>query len=281
MISRRSIALAPLAVLLANRAWAADGDLILPLDMTGPRPRMVVSVPGGETEPWVIDTGASGSVIDIERARRWGLPQLELIEVGSPAGGAPIQGFRTTIAGARIGDTALPDFHAAAIPQRVQHAEHAGVLSPNIFSGRLVAFEFSQSRVRITDRANAPRGESTPYSVNFPLPAITVSVAGQTFEAHMDTGAPQLVSFPYAAAASLPLAAAPEQVGVARFVDGEHPLYRAQIRGVLQIGPLVLGDPQVALTDGLPFVNVGTAALRQMTVTLDPERRVSWATLAG
>lgn len=281
MISRRSIALSPLALLLVQHAWAADNDLVLPLDMTGPRPRLMISVPGGATEPWVFDTGASGSVIDIERARRWGLPQGETIEVGSPAGGAPIQGFRTTIAGARVGEMALPEFHAAAIPQNIRHAEHAGVLSPNIFSGRLVVFEFAQSRVRITDRVNAPRGESTPYSADFPLPAINVSIAGQTFEAHIDSGAPQIVSFPYSAAASLPLAAAPEQVGVARFVDGEHPLYRAQIRGVVLIGPLTLTDPQIALTDGLPFVNVGAAALRQMTVTLDPERRVSWATLAS
>lgn len=281
MISRRSLALSPLALFFANAAWAANADLILPLDMTGPRPRLLINVPGGQTEFWVIDTGASGSVIDIERARRWGLPQHEPIEVGSPAGGAATQGFRTMIAGARVGNTNLPRFDAAAIPQNIRHAEHAGVLSPNIFSGKLVVFEFAQSRVRITDRTNAPSGDATPYSVEFPLPAIPVSVGGQTFEAHMDSGAPQIVSFPYSAAASLPLTAPPEQVGVARFVDGEHPLYRARIRGALQIGPLTLSDAEIALTDGLPFVNVGTAALRQMIVTLDPERRVSWAALAG
>lgn len=279
MISRRSIALSPLAFLVPHAAWATEGETALPLDMTGRRPRVMVAIPGGETEAWVVDTGAGGSVIDVERARRWGLPQLEPIEVGSPAGGTPVRGFRTTIAGARVGDTTLPDFDAAAIPQMIQNADHAGVISPNIFSGRLVVFEFARSLMRITDRAHAPGAQSTPYTSERPLPVMPVRVGEQRFDAHMDTGAPHLISFPYAFAASLPLAGPPVQTGTVRFVDGARPRYSAQLRGIVQIGPLTLTDPEIALIDGLPVVNVGTAALRQLTVTLDPERRVSWATL--
>jgi hypothetical protein len=199
--------------------------------------------------------------------------------VGSPIGGTPIQAFRTTVANARIGDAALPEFSAVAMPLP-GHLNHAGVLSPNVFSGRLVRFAFARNEVRVTDRANAPAGEPTAYTGAHPLPAITVQVGGQTHQAHLDTGAPHVISFPYAQASSLPLAAPAVEAGRARFVDGERTRYSAQIVGTVQIGPLTLTDPQIAMIDGLPFVNVGTEALRRMTVTLDPERRVSWAELA-
>jgi hypothetical protein len=51
--------------------------------------------------------------------------------------------------------------------------------------------------------------------------------------------------------------------------------------GEVQVGPLTLADPQVDLIDGLPFVNVGGQVLRQMTITLDPERRLAWASANG
>lgn len=276
MLSRRTFALSSIAIAAAPPLAHAAEPLILPLDLTGPRPTVRISLQGQAPETWVFDTGAGGSVINIERARALGLAEQGEVQVGSPAGGDPIRGFRTTITGARIGEVELPEFRAAAIPS-MHGADHSGVLSPNAFSGRLVTFDFARSQVRIEDRAAGPTSEPTPYSGRMPLPAIAVTVAGQSYEAHLDTGAPHAISFPYAMAQSLPLAAPPEQVGVARFVDGEHARYRAQIVGAVQVGPLTLTHPEVSMIDGLPSVNVGTRVLRQMVVTLDPERRVSWA----
>jgi hypothetical protein len=279
MITRRSVALSPLALLLLSGKAAADADLVFALDMSGARPSVLLSIAGGPAEPWIFDTGAGGSVISEAKAQALGLPNNGAARVGSPIGGPAVEAFRTTISNARIGDTALPDFSAVAMPLP-PHIDHNGVLSPNIFRGRLVRFEFARGQVRVTDRANAPAGEPIAYTGAHPLPAIHVNVAGQHYDAHLDTGAPHLISFPYALASSLPLAGAPEQTGMARFVDGERPRYRAQLVGSVQIGPLTVSDPEIAMIDGLPFVNVGTEALRQMVVTLDPERRVSWAELA-
>lgn len=286
MITRRAVALTPFALALcaclSQRAASADaggGDITLPLDLSGPRPTVSVTLPGQEPETWVFDTGAAGSIIAIDRAQALQLPNNGVARVGSPIGGTQVEGFITTISGARIGEAPLPNFTAVAMP--LPHGMgHLGVLSPNVFRGRLLVFDFGRSQVRITDRAQAPASAPTPYSGGHPLPAMTVTIAGASHEAHLDTGAPHLVSFPYALAESLPLAAPPQQVGVARFVDGERPRYTARIQGPVNIGPLTVENPEVSLIDGLPFVNVGTMALRQMVVTLDPERRVSWAALA-
>jgi hypothetical protein len=280
MITRRSAALSPLALLLLGGEAVAEADLVFPLDTSGARPSVQLSVAGGQAEPWIFDTGAGGSVISDQRAQALGLPNNGVQLVGSPLGGQPVEAFRTTVSGARIGDVQLPDFSAVAMPLPPQ-LHHSGVLSPNIFRGRLVRLVFARNEVRVTDRANAPAGTPTPYAgAHHPLPAIDVEVAGQTHLAHMDTGAPQLISFPYALASSLPLASAPVEAGRMRFVDGERARYTAQIVGAVQIGPLTLNNPQIDMVDGLPYANVGTEALRHLTVTLDPERRVGWAELA-
>jgi hypothetical protein len=190
-----------------------------------------------------------------------------------------VEGFRTRVAGARTGGVALPEFTAVAMP----FPSHVGVgvISPNMFAGRLVSLDLARAELRVSDRAGEPPANATPYTGGHPLPAIPVTVAGQTHLAHMDTGAPRGVTFPYELAASLPLAAPPERAGMARFVDGEHPRYEARVAGEVQVGPITLADPRIDLIDDLPFVNVGGEVLRQMTITLDPERRLAWTQANG
>jgi hypothetical protein len=278
MLTRRAALTTSLALAFFPLQAQGAEDLVIPLDLTGPRPAVRVAV-GDSEELWVFDTGAAGGVIDIEHARSWGLPDLGPARVGSPVGGTPVEGFRTRVAGARAGAVALPEFSAVAMPFPAHVG--AGVLSPNMFSGRLVTLDLSRAELRVHDRAGDPPAEATPYTGAHPLPAIPVTVAGETHLAHMDTGAPGAVTFPFSLAESLSLAAPPERVGMARFVDGERPRYRAQVVGEIQVGPLTLADPQIDLIDGLPFVNVGGQVLRQMTITLDPERRVAWASANG
>lgn len=279
MITRRTTLLTPLALLIgATRPAYAAPDLVLALDLSGPRPTIHLSVGDGEPEPWVFDTGAAGSVIDAARAEAMGLPRHGAHYLNSPAGGVPVEGFATVVRGARADAIRLPDFDAVAAP--LPGPVGAGVLSPSVFSGRLVTLDLAHALLRVSDRNGPPPPDATPYSESHPLPTIGVTVAGRTYFAHIDTGAPSGVTFPYDFAASLPLSAAPERAGFARFVDGEHARYRSQVIGEVRVGPLRLTDPTVHFIDGLPFVNVGSELVRRLVVTLDPERRLSWAVAA-
>lgn len=277
--------------ILATLAWALVSPVTLVVasaeaqeqsfrfDMSGTRPALWVSVGDRPAELWIFDTGAAGNVVEIERARAWSLANNGPAQIGSPIGGTPMQGFRTSVSGARVGDTALPNFNAVAMPLPA-HLERAGVLSPNTFSGQLVTLDFAHNELRVRDKnaANTPAVAPTSYqSGGHPLPGIPVRLGDQEFVAHLDTGAPHTLTFPYDMAASLPLAAPPERVGVARFVDGERARYRAQLRGTVQVGPLTITDPEIGMIEGLPFLNVGMGLLNQMTITLDPAERLVWA----
>lgn len=266
-------------VLFSLAPSAARADDVIPLDLSGTRPAVSVTIGEAAPELWVFDTGAGGSVINMERARALNLPELQPVRLGSPAGGTPMEGFLTRLSGARLGDVALPELRIVAAPTILP--DRGGVLSPNAFAGRLVTLDFARSELRITEKtqANIPAGEAIAYFGAGPhaLPGIEVAVGdGPVQQAHIDSGAPGGLTFPYAMASSLPLAAPPVQVGQARFVDGPRPRYRATLQATVRVGPLTLENPEIDLIDGLPFLNVGMGLLRDMVITLDPAESRSW-----
>jgi hypothetical protein len=266
------------AIALIGAPARAETDDI-PLDLSGPNPTVTISINGGAPEHWILDTGAMGSLMNIERARALGLREEDTVQIGSPAGGTPMQGFLTTLNNVRVGGAPVASMRVVAAPW--DHEDLDGVLSPNAFSGRLVTFDFGHALVHISDKtaATTPRGAGTPYRGEGPhrLPGIPITLGASHWTAHMDSGAPGGLVFPYSMASSLPLTAAPVLAGHAQFVDSVHDRYRATLNGQIQIGPLTLDHPQIEFIDGLPELNVGMQVLRRMRVTLDPEAQVAWA----
>ena len=266
-------------VLFSLTPSAARADDVIPLDLSGTRPAVSVTIGDGAPELWVFDTGAGGTVINMERAQALGLPELQPVQIGSPLGGTPMQGFLTRLTGVRIGDVALPEIRVVAASSMLP--DRGGVLSPNIFAGRLVTLDFGRNELRIRDKtpANTPAGAAVEYFGRGPhaLPGIEVRVGeGPVQQAHIDSGAPGGLTFPYSMASSLPLAAPPVQVGQARFVDGPRARYTARLQGVVQVGPLTLENPEINLIEGMPYLNVGMGLLSEMIITLDPAESRSW-----
>ncbi len=276
---------AAVAAAFAAATAHAAATAVVPLDLSGPRPIAMLSV--GEAPPVrvIFDTGASGNVIDIDYARSIGLPDEGRAAVHTPAGGPPIEGFRTMIAAGRLGDAPLTNARAVALSSSaLQHLEVRGVFGPSTFSGRLVHLDLARGEVRITDKTPEliPAGPAEPYNGggdHLPgLPGIVVDVAGQRFDGHIDTGQPGLLMMPLAMASRVPLDGELRQAArPARMADGvPRPLFEGRIRGTVRIGPLTFENPEVRFMDGLQRVNVGMQALRGVIVVLDPAERRSW-----
>ncbi len=266
---------------LTSTAIAQPAAQTIPLDLSGTRPAVSVSINGAAPELWVFDTGAMGAIINIDHAHALNLPEQQPVQIGSPAGGTPMQGFLTQLSNATIGGVAMAPFHIVAVPTILP--DRGGVIGPNVFAGKLLTLDLAHSQLRIAEKtpANTPQGEGAAYAGNGPhkLPAIPVTLNGQTTWAHIDTGAPGALVLPYSMASSLPLAAPPVEVGHARFVDGVHTRYSATLNGDVQVGPLTLHNPEIGFIDGLPNLNVGMELLTRLTITLDPEQQRSWVTV--
>ena len=254
----------------------------IPLDLTGPRPIAMLTVGTGEPVRVIFDTGASGNVLDADFARGAGLPDDGPAQVGTPAGGPPMIGFRTHIDSGRLGNAALSGARAAALPMAaMQHLNVKGVFGPTTFSGRLVFLDLARGEIRVTSKtpATIPAGQSHAYSEAGPrsLPGVAVEIAGHNYNGHIDTGQPGMLMMPMTMSGEVPLDGALSDGPPARLADGVPRAVRiGRINGTVRVGTLVLNNPEVRFMEGLDRVNVGMLALRGSTLVFDPAERRTW-----
>jgi len=277
------LAAAALAFAATAAAQASSGVETVPLDLAGQRPIAMLSIGGGTPVPVIFDTGASGNVIDADFARSAELADEGPVMVGTPAGGVPIRGFRTTIADGRLGNATLRGVRAAALPMpAMQTLGVKGIFGPGTFSGRLVHLDLGRGEIRVTEKTEAliPSGTAFPYlgTGMRSLPGVTVEINGRTYEAHIDTGQPGALAFPATMASELPIEGELRpSARPARLADGAPRETReGRIRGIVRVGPLTLENPEARFIEGLQRVNVGMAVLRGSTLVLDPAERRSW-----
>ena len=223
--------------------------------------------------------------MDLDYARSIGLPDDGPAAVHTPTG-APMQGFRTRIAQGRLGNAALNDVRAVALPMPATRALSVqGVFGPGTFSGRLVHLDLARGEIRVTARTPdlIPVGPASPYTGGDErrpgLPGISVEIAGRTFDAHIDTGHPGVLMMPLndgARGSARGTNSGRRNVRHASPTVSRGTLFEGRIRGIVRIGPLTLENPEVRFMDGLQHVNVGVQALRGLTVVIDPAERRSW-----
>lgn len=266
---------------LAFVVWPAAAnaaDKLIPLDVTGPRPTAELTIQNNPPVRVIFDSGAGGSVINTDYAKKIGLPNEGEVAVGSPGGQRWLPAYRTTLPAAKLGEADITGATARVVDLGLPLPGISGVMSPNIFSGALVRFELAKARVVVADKtpATIPPSQAHAYYGAHPLPSIEIDVAGVKTVAHLDTGSGRGLMLPLALAKQVKLKEPLKPTRSARAAGGEHPAFISRIDGVVTIGPLTLTDPTVVAVDGFPHANVGFSILKEMTLVLDPGEQRSW-----
>ena len=256
----------------------ASADSIIPLNTTGPRPTAMLVIENVQPVPVIFDTGAGGSVISTALGDEHKLPNLGEARISSPGATEALTVYRSKLPRARLGNADITGANVVVGELGVPLPEIAGVMSPNIFKGKLVRFELTLSRVVILDKTRETTPQATPFAYHgaHPLPSITITVAGKLFDAHLDTGSGLGLSFPLEIAHQLPLKAGMTPTKPARMAGGERKAFKAEINGTVQIGPITLTNPEITLIERFQYVNVGFSILKNGTIVLDPEAQRSW-----
>ena len=270
----------PFTIGLTLSAAAASAALaleqVIPLDTSGPRLKALLTVEGHAPVPVIFDTGAMASIINPKLATELGMPNLGNTQVHSPGSSSPVEGFLTRFPKARLGEADITGRQALAIDIKLPLGDVLGIMSPNLFAGKLVRFELSKSRAAVTDRSSAtiPAGQAYSYAAG--LPAAEINIAGTKIEGHVDSGAGAAFILPLEEAQKLPLADKLVPHKPIHVVGADHNAFTAHIKGSVAVGPAVFDHPEMIFAENIPFAVIGFAALRNLTIVLDPSQRRDW-----
>ena len=269
---RRPIVMAIGIVALASGAIAGQGKGVVeipaagvsvPMLDFGGRPVVEVTVNGKGPYRMILDTGASGTVINPEWFDgRTGRVTIDALGVGALAL------KHATVSSQSIFGGNVP----AEFPK--------GVLSAAAFPGYLLTLDYPGKRVSIR-QGQLPAADGRrvfQYGADEILPVAPIRVAGQELHLHVDSGSPGGVMLPLHFSRELPLAGELRPLGKARTVAGEFDVFTAPVTGTIELGEYVLDVPTVRFSDLRPGPepgpgNVGFEVLRTFKVTLDAANR--------
>jgi hypothetical protein len=242
---------------------APSAEVTVPMLDFGHRPVVEVSINGQGPFRMILDTGASGTVVDPS----W---------VGGETG--PIE-LREVRIGA-LSWTQLPVASEPLFAGPIAPEFPKGVLSAAAFPGYLVTLDYPNKTISIR-KGELPVADGRrvfQYGAAEELPLAPVRVAGREFTLHVDSGSPGGVMLPLRFSKELPLGAELVLVGKARTVAGEFDVWSAPVKGAVELGEYVLEVPGIRFSDLRPGPkpgpgNIGYEVLRTFKVTLDAANR--------
>jgi len=263
----------PLDCVLAGAPEKNAGASSAPLGNWQGRPVVDLTIAGEGPFRFILDSGASVTVIDRALAERLDPEKLGQTEIGSPIGGT-VPATRVRLEDLRIGGIALGTIEALDIEfGDVIGSEDSpvGVLATADLGKRSLLFDFAADRLLVSDTLLPPANETDVFDFCSPdgKPSLKVQVGGQSHCAHLDTGSPSVLSLPLAAADALPLANKPAIHGKARLVGAEVDVWGARLDGELRVGEIVMPNPELSFMETAPIGNIGQGFLRSVELTID------------
>jgi hypothetical protein len=254
-----------------------DGDsLVVPMESWQGRSVVQVTINGRGPFPFVLDTGAGGSVITKALADSLRLPVEGEAQVGSPLGGKPLPAKIVRIERLAIGKTLEVSFSCVAAEMPMPGPQALwGVLSANQLPGLLVTWDFAQRRIGFRRGALPAPDERRVFSyATDPLPTVPIEIAGRRLRVHVDTGSAGGLMLPATLRDSLPLAGPPVEGRVARTVDRELKVLDARLTGKVVLAGREFTGLELELNPAARTGNVGSRMLKDFEVTLDARQQL-------
>jgi hypothetical protein len=227
---------------------------------------------------FIFDTGTEGIVLSETVAQ-----QLQLTGEGFTLTGRPndpnpvqarnIQGIALAANGWRVAEQSGIALKTEDIflPPGV-----AGIVSLSTFKGYLVTIDYGQSKIILRKGELSPKDRQV-FAVDMQqIVATNIMVNGISVPAHLDSGGPEALTFPWEWQALLNLKGEPKKFAKAMTGSGEVELYKAQLSGSVVVGGITLMDPMITLVSGgFEAANIGYPFLREYLLTIDAAHQLA------
>jgi hypothetical protein len=254
----------------------AEDEAVVPMESWGGRPVVRIRINGEGPYPFILDTGASGSLLLDSLARRLGLPVTREVDVMSPGSSAPLKTSVVTIGEIRLGAATLRGSAMAAMDLEGMlggPGAPVGVLSAAGFPGHLVTLDYPGRLVRLRAGSLPPADGRSVFAYEAldglpSLPTVPVRLGDVDVVAHLDTGAPFALLLPESYLDRVPLGGAAAEIESSATVDQTFRVLAGTLEGSLHLGDYRWESPVIHF-GGLPRANVGARILSEFEVTLD------------
>lgn len=244
------------------------GTIVAMLDIGG-RPIVEVRINGKGPYAFILDTGASATVVSPDLIEELALPGAPGLALHGPVRIEEMRVGEALLGGVTAGRISLIGNLVGDHPPR-------GVLSASAFPGCLVTLDYPAKKVVI--RKGALPDPDDPrvfaYAAEDILPKVPVRVAGHEFRVHVDSGSPGGLTLPVRYEQELPLADTPREIGRGRTHVGAFPIFAATVKGAVVLGEYSLDLKEIHFSDlrpsdEAPSGHVGFGILGGFVVTLD------------
>jgi hypothetical protein len=245
------------------RAVSLEGESVeVPLFYIHGLPAVELTLNGSGPYRFVIDWGANIFATSPRLADALGLPILGQDEMGN----ANARVDRLAIGGAEFQDLTL------VLDPFFEGSEEAGVLGRNVFEGLLQTLDYPSGLLRLEQGSLPPADGQTVFAytpTEGGAPMIQAELAGQAFQAVLDTGAARWIILPADQAGRFPFLAGPVSNGIAVGPQlGEAETQAARLDGDLHFGAYTITNPMVEIIDRPEFL-FGSGLLKNFAITLD------------
>ncbi|MBK7872543.1 MAG: retropepsin-like domain-containing protein [Saprospiraceae bacterium] len=253
-----------------NRQNANSIEIPFKLDVN----RLIVKgkINGKGEFSFIFDTGAQGVVLSDSLSDALDLKGEGFSAIGSPNNPNAIQAKNIDIPLFTINGFESRNEEAVAVDfKKVFHgSRHDGIFGLSTFKGHLVTINYPESKLIIT---KGELNENDPDIIKIDLSRI-LALSGKLNEKeipiHFDSGSPSFITLPIEWKPDLLLKSEPVLFAKGKTASGEVELYKATLSGKIEIGNIIIIDPDILLkTGGFPAANFGYEFLKNYLLTID------------
>jgi hypothetical protein len=251
-------------------------EVRIPFTLVEGRPVVEVMIGSESAVPFILDTGASATVLNADLVAEIGLAAEGNVLLADPSGGEGTPGQTHRLPSLSIGGWVFMDVFAVSWSDPAMTAGLGGprgVLGAASLAGVSLEFDFPGLELVISSARLEENDGSIPYSdVQSVIPSIHLAVADTVLDAHIDTGNGRGIGLPKSLRDRLHFLGE-TRTDTARSASGAFPIETGQLADPVGVGEVEVHQPLVFLNERFPNGNVGTPALMDLRLTLDVGRR--------
>ncbi|HWB20694.1 MAG TPA: pepsin/retropepsin-like aspartic protease family protein [Phycisphaerales bacterium] len=174
-----------------------------------------------------------------------------------------------------VENAVFPNVQGIVLDSTRSGINQRGSLGFPLFETCLLTLDFPHNRL-IARAGELPSGGEPailPYTLEQNLPVIEMTIADQRMSALVDSGSDEGIVLPKAYAERVPLNGPLRSAGHLETLFNTMQLWKADLKGEVHIGEIVLRNPTLTFTDGFDQPEIGKAFLKNYAVTFDQKNR--------